>query len=76
MKALIAKRSLRYHGRPINAGERFEATVSHARVLVAIGRARYAPAGALVTPAIVVQTPTGSPRHRRTYQRRDMRAED
>lgn len=79
MKRLIARVGCIYNGRPLRFGEEFTATVSHARVLVALGRARYATTAALVRPLIVetaAPEPVKPPRRRRTYQRRDMRAED
>lgn len=44
MPTLIAKRSMRYAGRALKAGDSFEANARDSRALVAVGRADLAPA--------------------------------
>lgn len=76
MKDLIALRPLTYGTRRMRPGESFSAQDSHARLLVAIGRARSVerqPAPD-AEPEVTVVEP--KPKRRRTYKRRDMRAED
>lgn len=74
-----------YAGRRIKPGEVFEANgASDARVLIAIGRADFAPAlptpEPLPEPVVIPQWPETqdepAPKPKRQYKRRDMTAED
>ena len=64
---LIASRPFPYRGSRLNAGQEFAANRRDSRVLVAIG---YATARVEPEP-----DPEPEPVQRRTYRRRDMRAE-
>jgi len=55
---LIATRSYRYDTRRLQAGDEFEATDMHARILVGARKARYAPDRAPEPPKPVVLMPT------------------
>ena len=78
MTELVAIRPLTYGTRRMRPGESFVAQDSHARLLVAIGRARVA----TVEPApkkevaVLLAAPEEKPKRKRAYKRRDMRAED
>lgn len=66
---LIASRPFPYRGSRLNAGQEFTANRRDSRVLVAIG---YATARVEPEPE---PDPEPEPVQRRTYRRRDMRAE-
>ena len=79
MKELIALRPLTYGTRRMRPGESFSALDSHARLLVAIGRARSRDAVPVPEAAVLHEADGEEPtpkRRRRTYKRRDLRAED
>lgn len=67
---LIAIKAFLYGGRRLAAGDPFEASARHARVLLAIGHASAPDA----EPVIVEPEPEPAPTTRR-YRRRDMQAE-
>jgi hypothetical protein len=67
---LIAKKSLRYAGRSLVAGDDFEASAKYARLLKAIGKAGDAP------PVEPAPEAPAEPKPRKGYKRRDMTAED
>jgi hypothetical protein len=81
MQTLIALRPMTYGTRRMRVGESFSAQDSHARLLVAIGRARPVdrppPQCELAeeSAAIAAEAPQDTPRRKRTYKRRDLRAE-
>jgi hypothetical protein len=81
MKELIALRPMTYGPRRMRVGEVFSAQDSHARLLVAVGRARPIdrppPQCEVLEEAALAaaQQPKGQ-RRKRTYKRRDMQAED
>jgi hypothetical protein len=66
---LIATKSLAYASKRYEVGEKFEANNRDARILVAIGKAKLAPAD-----AAPVEDDETKPA-KRTYKRRDMKAE-
>ena len=77
---LIAKRATQYAGRRIAAGEAFEATSRHARVLMRIRHAAMAPEAVkdVVEPADRDDVETAEDETNdkpRKYKRRDMTAE-
>ena len=51
---LIATKSLKYATRRMQAGDEFDATDMHARILVGARKARYAPAQIVETPTPVI----------------------
>lgn len=67
MKQLIATVRFPYAGKPLSAGDPFEATEGHAKLLILLGRAKEA--GSRVAPAGTTK------RRTRRYKRRDMRPE-
>jgi hypothetical protein len=77
MKELITLRPMTYGTRRMRAGDSFSATESHARLLVALGRARNIVPPSIPPaepdPAVQAEVPT---KRKRTYRRRDMKAED
>ena len=81
MKELIALRPMTYGPRKMRVGEVFSAQDSHARLLVSIGRARPVdrppPQCEVLEEAALAASEDPKPKRRkRTYKRRDMRAED
>lgn len=72
MQKLAAKSAFRYAGRKLHAGDRFDADDKHATALVMIGKAEPAETPPFV-PVAVVEEPVKP--QKRTYKRRDMRAE-
>jgi len=65
---LIATKSYRYDTRRLQAGDEFEATDMHARILVGARKARYAPEAApepsqpmVLMPTEVVEAPDAQP---------------
>lgn len=67
MPTLIATKAVRHGGEFHDVGGRFEATQQHARVLIAIGKAKLAPAEAAAPES-------ADPKAKGTYNRRDLKA--
>jgi hypothetical protein len=77
-KTLIAKKSFRYAGKPLSAGDSFDASSRDARVLTAIGKASHSYQTRVLTTETATQTTsstatpdTGGDKPKRTYNRRD-----
>lgn len=68
MPTLIATKAVRHGGEFHDVGGRFEATQQHARVLIAIGKAKLAPDEDKAEPESV------DPKGKGTYNRRDLKA--
>ena len=83
MISLTARQTLTYGGRPVGAGERFDATPIDAAVLTYQRRADFTPRGPLTAPPAppsqppdLSEAPTEAPaRKKRAYHRRDLKAE-
>lgn len=74
---LIALKELRYAGRQLAAGEEFDASDRDGRLLTLIGKAEVAESAIGESePEEVAPTTEQEQPKRRTYRRRDMRAED
>lgn len=71
---MIGRRRGLYRSRAFGAGDKFDATRGDAKILVAVGRAEYAPADPLPAVAAEAGTPVRTIKPR-SYKRRDMVAE-
>ena len=81
MTEVIALRPLTYGTRRLRAGDRFDASQPYARLMAALGHVKIAEhcVAVSVAEALPVEQAEEDPkpkRRKRTYKRRDMRAED